>query len=424
MERKVTKLENCHVEVLVTVEEAAWKDAQKKAFEKLAQNVTVDGFRKGKAPEHLVRGKVDPMKVMDEAINHLLPSLYREVIEEEKLQPFAQPKVEISKVSDTELEVRFTVVVAPEVELGKYTGHEIGKEEVVVSAEELNEALTALQSQNASLVLKEGAAEMGDTVVMDFEGFIDGVPFDGGKAENHELELGSHQFIPGFEEALCGHKAEEEFDINVTFPENYAEQLKGKPAVFKIKLHEVKEKQLPELNDELAAQLKIAGVATLDQLKAHKEAELKRQKEVQAKRDYFDKLTSAIAKDSKIQIADEIIEGQVDHVIDDMKNNITQRGLTFEQYLQIVGQKEEDLRAQVRKDSEKEANTYFILKAVGEKENLEVSDAEVEFELSKLAANANKTLDEVKKILGNQVEDLRNNLYMKKVEDFLYDNNK
>ena len=423
MERKVNKLENCHVEVLVTVDEKAWKDAQEKAYDKLAKNVTVDGFRKGKAPAAMVRSKIDPMKAMDEAINSLLPNLYRDTIVEEKLQPYAQPKVEVTKVSDTELEVKFVITVAPEVELGQYTNHKIGKKEIEVSAEELNKALTELQSQNASLVLKEAEAALGDTVVMDFEGFVDGQAFEGGKAENHELELGSHSFVPGFEEQLVGHKAGDEFDIKITFPENYVENLKGKEATFKIKLHEVKEKQLPELNEELIKELNIAGVATLEQLKEHKQAELARQKEAEAKRNYFDQLTEAIAKDSKIQIPEEIVDDQVEHTLQEMVQRMQQSGLTLEQYLQIVGQSEEQLREKIKVDAAKEANTYFILKAVGEKEKLVVSEEEVEFELAKLADQYKMKVDEIKKALEKQMESFRSNLQMKKIEDFLYEHN-
>ena len=423
MERKVTKLENCHVEVIVAVDNKTWKDAQEKAYDKLAKNVTIDGFRKGKAPTAMVRSKIDPMKAIDEAINSLLPELYREAVVEEKLQPFAQPKVEITKVSDTELEVKFIVTVAPSVELGKYTGYNVGKKEVEVSEEELNAALTELRSQNASLVLKEAEAALGDTVVMDFEGFINDEAFEGGKGENHELELGSHSFIPGFEEQLIGHKAGDEFEIKVTFPENYVESLKGKDASFKIKLHEVKQKQLPELDEELIKELNIAGVATLEQLRQYKKAEIARSKEVEAKREFFDKLTEEIAKDSKIEIPEEIIDDQVEHVFQDMVNRMQQSGLTLEQYLQIMGQTEEQLRAKLRVDAQKEANTYFILKAVGAKEEVEITPEEVDFELAKLADQYKMSLDDIKKALERQMDEFKNNLYMKRVEDFLYENN-
>ena len=224
MERKVTKLEHSHVQVDVVVDEKTWKDAQEKAFNKLAENVTIDGFRKGKAPKNLVKARIDQMKVLDEAINALLPKIYEEILTKDQIRPFARPVVDVTKVSDSELEIKFVLVTAPEVELGAYKGLEIGKKAVKVTKKDLEEALEGTLKENASLVLKEGEAAMGDIVVMDFAGKINGELFDGGSAQNHELELGSHQFIPGFEEQLVGHKAGETVNVNVTFPENYTEE--------------------------------------------------------------------------------------------------------------------------------------------------------------------------------------------------------
>ena len=277
MERKITKLEHSHVQVDVVVDEKTWKGAQDKAFNKLAENVTVDGFRKGKAPKNLVKDKIDPMKVMDEAINALLPKIYEEILTEDKIRPFARPAVDVTKVSDTELEVKFILVTAPEVKLGAYKGLEIGKKAVKVTKKDIEEALEGTLKENASLVLKEGEAAMGDIVVMDFAGRINGELFDGGSAQNHELELGSHQFIPGFEEQLVGHKAGETVNVDVTFPENYTEELKGKPATFECKIHEVKEKKLPELNDEFVKELKVEGIETVEAFRARKEEDLKKQ---------------------------------------------------------------------------------------------------------------------------------------------------
>jgi trigger factor len=225
MERKVTKLENCHTEILVTVDEATWKEAQNKAFSKVAAKITVPGFRKGKAPANLVKDKVNQVEVMDTAINSLLPELYKEVLTEENIRPYAQPSVDVTKLSDTELEVKFVIVTAPEVELGQYTGLEVGKVAVEVTDEEVEKAVESTLAQSASLVLKEGAAAEGDTVVIDFEGRVDGEVFDGGTATNYELVLGSHTFIPGFEEQLVGKSAGEEVDVNVTFPHEYHEAL-------------------------------------------------------------------------------------------------------------------------------------------------------------------------------------------------------
>ena len=303
MERKVTKLEHSHVQVDVVVDEKTWKDAQEKAFNKLAENVTVDGFRKGKAPKNLVKAKVDPMKVLDEAINALLPKIYEEILTKDEIRPYARPAVDVTKVSDTELEVKFILVTAPEITLGQYKGLNIGKKAVKVTAKDIEEALEGARKENATLVVKENEAALGDTVVMDFVGKVDGVAFEGGSAENYELELGSHQFIPGFEEQLVGHKAGEDVLVNVKFPENYTAELKGKDATFECKIHEVKERKLPELNDEFVKELKIEGIETVEDFRNRKSEDLKRNKESEARREYMEKLIAEIAKNSKADIA-------------------------------------------------------------------------------------------------------------------------
>lgn len=424
MERKVTKLENSHVEVLVNVDEATWKAAQKKAFEKVAANITVDGFRKGKAPENLVKSRVDQVKVMDEAINSLLPEIYRDIVEVDGVKPFTQPKVDVTKLSDTELEVKFLIVTAPEVELGQYKGLEIGHSKVEVTEEEVNNALKAVQEQNATLAVKEGASELGDTVVIDFAGSVDGKPFDGGSATNYELELGSHSFIPGFEEQLVGHKAGEHVDVKVKFPENYVENLKGKEAVFACDIHEVKVKKLPELDEELIAELKIPNVKTVEELRAHKKNELLSSKEVNEKREYISKVVEAIAKASKIEIPQEIIDSQAAARKEDLINRMKQSGLTLEQYLQLVGQKEEELMAKLKEESVKDVTNFMVLETIAEKEHLEVSDADLDFEFAKMADQYSMKVEDVKKALQPQLEEFRNNLKMQKVEQLLAENNK
>ena len=401
MERKVNKLEHGHVEVLVTVDEKTWKDAQEKAFNKLAENVTIDGFRKGKAPKNLVRSRIDQMKVIDEAINALLPKMYQEIIEKDNVRPYARPQVDVTKVSDTELEVKFLLAVAPEVKLGKYKGLEIGKKEAKVTKKDLEEALESSLKDNASLVVKEDAAALGDTVVMDFVGKINGEAFEGGSANNHELELGSHQFIPGFEEQLVGHKAGEDVLVNVKFPENYTEELKGKDATFECKIHEVKAKKLPELNDEFVKELNIEGVSTVEAFRARKEQDLLRQKEVEARREYMSKLVEAIVKDSKLDIATEIIDSQIESRKEDMVKSIEQSGLKLEQYLQILGQTEEQFTEQLRAQAEKEVSEFVVLEEIGKAEGIEITDADLEFEYAKLADQYNMKVDDVKKALAN-----------------------
>jgi trigger factor len=424
MERKVTKLEHSHVQVDVVVDEKTWKDAQEKAFNKLAENVTIDGFRKGKAPKNLVKSRIDQMKVLDEAINALLPKIYEEILTKDQIRPFARPAVDVTKVSDSELEVKFVLVTAPEVKLGAYKGLEIGKKAVKVTKKDLEEALEGTLKENASLVLKEGEAALGDIVVMDFAGKINGELFEGGSAQNHELELGSHQFIPGFEEQLVGHKAGETVNVNVTFPENYTEELKGKPAVFECKIHEVKEKKLPELNDEFVKELKVEGIETVEAFRARKEEDLKKQKELEARREYMSKLIEEIVKGSKIDLADEIVENQVESRKEDMIKRIEQSGLTLEQYLQILGQKEEQFVAQLREQALKETKEYVVLEEIAKVEKVEITDADLEFEYAKIAEQYKMKVEDVKKALAANLGEFRNNLRMQRIDDLLYNENK
>ena len=423
MERKITKLEHGHVQVDVVVDQKSWKDAQEKAFNKLAEKVTVDGFRQGKAPRHLVEKKIDMMKVLDEAINSLLPKIYEEILTEDKVRPYARPQVDVTKVSDTELEVKFVLVTAPEVKLGQYKGLEIGKKAVKVAKKDVDEAIEATLKENASLVVKEGESVLGDTVVMDFVGTVDGVAFEGGTAENYELELGSHQFIPGFEEQLVGHKAGEKVEVNVTFPENYTENLKGKAAVFACTIHEVKEKKLPVLNDEFVKELKLQGVETVEAFRDHKQKELQRAKENEARREYMNKLLEAIAKNSEVDLAKEIVDSQVESRKEDMVKRIQQSGLKLEQYLQILGQTEEQFNAQITEQAIKEVTDYVILNEVGNAEGIEITEADLEFEYAKIADQYHMTIDEVKKALGNNLDEFRHNIRMQRIDDLLYNEN-
>ena len=420
MERKVTKLEHCHVEVEVVVDQPSWKTAQDKAFEKLAKNVTVKGFRPGKAPLNLVKEKIDPMKVMDEAINSLLPSIYSEVLKEEDIHPYARPQVAVTKVSDTELELKFTLVTAPQIELGQYKGLSVGKEEPTVSNDEVAAELLKVQEQNAMLLVKEGAAENGDIVVIDFVGEVDGKPFEGGTASNYELELGSHSFVPGFEDQLVGVKANEAKDVSITFPENYVENLKGKPAVFHVTVHEVKEKKLPELDDNLVKGLNIANVSTVEDLRRQKSAQLKIEKERSARNTYMNKLLEEIAKNSKIDIPEEIIETQVESMRKDAEARMAQSGLKLDQYLSIIGQTEEQYTESMKTQARKDATNYFILDAVGQKEEISVEDADLEFEYAKMAEQYKMKIDDVKKAIAPQLDSFRNNVKMNRIEDLLY----
>ena len=424
MERKVTKLEHCHTEVLVNVDKDLWKKAQDKAFNKLAANVTIAGFRKGKAPLNMVKKQIDQGRMFNEAINEVLNPVYQDILQNESIQPMARPSFEVTKLSEDELEVKVIIVTAPEVELGKYTGFAIGKEKAEVSEEDVEASLAELRKQNATIAPKDGQAELGDIVVIDFEGSVNGVPFEGGKAENHELELGSHSFIAGFEEQLVGSSAGIEVDVKVTFPDNYGpEEIAGKDAVFHCKVNEVKQKILPALDDEFVKELNMPNVETVLQLKDSRREQLLKQKENANKGAYLDKLIEEIKKESKFDIPDEIIADEAENRKKDLENRLAQSGLDVEQYLVITRMSQEDLDKQLKVEAEKGLESWLVLDTVGKKENINITEEEVEFELAKMGEQYNMSIDQIKQALGQQLGSFRNNLIMSRIENFLFDNN-
>ncbi|MBE6135731.1 MAG: trigger factor [Erysipelotrichaceae bacterium] len=425
MSRTVNKLPNAHVEVICPVDEKTWKDAQEAAFKKLAAKVEIPGFRKGKAPENLVRGKVNPGQVFDEAINAVLPKLYKAILEEEKIEPYAQPKVDVTKLSETELEVKFTITVSPEVKLGKYKGLEIGKTEVSVTDEELEADMKRLLDNSGTLVVKEGKSEKGDTVVFDFKGTVNGEEFEGGSAENYELVLGSNAFIPGFEDQLVGYEAGAHVDVKVKFPEQYTEELKGKDAVFACDIHEVKSRKPATLDEEFVKDQGIKGVETIDQLKEHQKNALLESKKANARSEYFNKLIDAIVKDSKLEIPEEIIDSQFQSRKEEFEGRMAQSGITKEQYLQIIGQSEEDLNKQLRANATREVTNYLVLEEIGRAEKLNtLTDEDLEFEFSKLAEQYGMKLEDVKKALTPNLGQFKNQVVMGRIENFLIENNK
>lgn len=423
MEKKITKLEQSKIEVLVTVEKDKWVKAQKDAFKKLAANVEIKGFRKGKAPAEMIKAKVDQGQVFDRAINALLQDTYRQVIAEEKLRPFARPVVDVTKLSDLELELKFTLVLAPEVTLGQYKGLHAEKKEAVVTDHEIEHAIEHLVEDNASLLVKEGEAHLGDTVVMDFEGFVDGKAFEGGKAENYALELGSKQFIPGFEEQLVGVKAGDEKEVNVKFPAEYTPELANKDASFKIKVHEVKEKKVAELNEELIKDLNLPNVKTIEDLKAHEKAKLLKQKESDVKRDYFEAIVKQIRADAKIDLAKEIIDGEIEAMEENMLKQVEQQGLTMEKYLQITGQTHEGLHEQMRGEAEENVRSVLVLEKIAELEKITVEEDEIEFELAKIADQYKMPLEEVKKVLKDSMDRFTADVRSRRIQEFIVNNN-
>ena len=423
MKRVVNKLEKSKVEVLVDVETATWKEAQEKAFKKLAANLSVEGFRKGKAPEHIAKKHIDQAKVMNEAINSLIQPCFEEVLKEEKLTPVARPSVNVTKISDTDLQLQYTIVCHPEVELGTYKGLDLEREKVSVSEKEIDAEIEKLLAQNADLVVSEEPAKIGDTVVIDFTGYVDGKAFEGGHAENYSLELGSNSFVPGFEDQLVAVKPGQEVDVNVTFPKQYVAELAGKPATFKVKVHEVKTKVVPELNEELIKGLNIPEVKDEAGLRAHEKAHLKAHKEEHATSHLLDAIVAKIVESSKVEIADEIVEEEVEGMKRNFEEQIKQRGLTKEQYYQVSGQKEEDVAKAMREDAIKNLRAIFVLEKIAETEKLTVTKEDVEKEFKTIADTYKMPVDQVKEILGKDMGRFEAQIRQRRIQDFLLEAN-
>ena len=411
-------------EVTVGLKGKKWTDAQEKAYLKLAKKVQVKGFRKGQAPINLAKSKINPGDMLDEAINSVIPELFSEVISEHKLKPLYRPNVNVTKVSDTEVEMNFRIICLPEVKLGKYKGIDIPADKVNVSAEEVKEETNRVLEENAELVVKEyeGAA-LGDTVVLDFKGYVDNKEFEGGAAENYSLVLGSNSFIPGFETQLVGAKAGDKVDVNVTFPEQYMKELAGKAAKFACKIHEVKTKKLPELNEEFFKSLNTSTVKDKATFDEYIKAKLILKKTQDAKSAQFNKVLQSIIDGSTVEMADEVLANETASVKEEMVNQMTQNGLTFEQYKEITGMDDEQLNKQFEEQAKDRLNQFLVLNKIAEVENLIVSKDEVNAYYENMAKAYNMKVEDVRKALESQESRLLQTLLTRKIEKFIEDNN-
>lgn len=427
MQRTLNKLENCRTEVVVTFEEAEWKTARADAFKKLAAKVEIKGFRKGHAPEQLVKERVSDMEVTNSALDVLLQKAYESALKEEGIVPVARPSADVKKLSDTECVVSIIIPTKPEITLGEYKNLDVEHKEVKVTDEELEEELKRRLADNAELVLKDDAAEKGDTVVIDFEGFVDGKAFDGGKAENHSLELGSGQFVPGFEDQLIGAKAEEQREVKVTFPSNYPEGLNDKDATFKVVVHEVKTKKVPELNDEFVADLDIKDVHNVEEYREFVKKDLLEKAEKNEKSRFFDALLDKIVANATVKIPEEFVNEEVENMFNNLKAQVEQNGLDMDAYFKITNSKEEDVKAKMAVDARKNIERFFVLDEVGKKEEIEVNDAAIELEIAKMAEQYGMPAEKIKEIVckdENAKARFAGDIRQNQIVTFLLNNNK
>ncbi|MBM6613935.1 trigger factor [Desemzia sp. RIT804] len=389
------------------------------AFNKVKGTLSVPGFRKGKVPRKVFNKMYGEEALYEDALNAVLPEAYEAALAETGVEPVDQPQIDVKSMETGKpWTIEATVSVKPEVQLGDYKGLEVPKQDREVTDEEVVENLESKRSAQAELVLKEEAAENGDTVVIDFEGFKDGEAFEGGKGENFSLELGSNSFIPGFEDQLVGKKAEDEVEVKVTFPEDYqAEDLKGQEAVFNVKVHEVKAKELPELDDEFAKDVD-EEVETLDELKEKVKKQLTEAKTASAEEAVEDAAIRKAVENATIEeLPHAMVHDEVHRQMESFLNNMQQQGVSPEMYYQITGTTEQDLHKQMEVDAEFRTKTNLVLEAVVEKENFEPSDEEVEEEIKNLSEEYGMEADAVRNALTPDM--LKHDISLKKAIDLI-----
>ena len=401
------------------VQKEEWETLKNEAFKKLNAKATIDGFRKGKAPRGVFE-KNYPGQIVMEAADIAIDKEYKRLIIEEKIMPIIEPNVNITKISDEELEVVYTFILEPEVKLGKYKNLGIKKEEVKVSKEEIQEQIDRLVKNYAELMIKEeGKVENGDITIIDFEGFKDGVPFDGGKGEDFDLEIGSNSFIPGFEEGMIGMSLGETKDLKLTFPNEYhAKDLAGKDVVFKVTVKEIKTKVLPELDKDFFDDLGMEGIYSKEDLEAHFEEELSHEKEHKVENEYINKLLETVRNNTEIDLEDEVIIEEAKSMYEDYMHNMSHYGITEEVYLQYLNTTKEKIVEDMKAEAEKRLKNTYILNAIIKEENIEATHEEAEAEIKKMAEEHGTTEEEVTKAVGG-LHNMMHELCVKKVIELM-----
>lgn len=405
----------------VTIDGEEWTKAVDKAFNKICRNVTIDGFRKGQAPKALLERRVSPEEREYQAVEDNANEWMRAALEENNLKPISQPQLKIDSVSPEKAELTFTFAVYPEVTVTEYKGLPYNLKDTEVKDEDVDAEIERMRKTYADLETVDGAAEKGDTVNIDYEGFKDGEPFEGGKAEGYNLELGSGSFIPGFEDQLIGAKAGEEKELHLTFPKDYAaEDLAGKDVVFKVKVNEVKRKVLPELNDDFAADVNMKDVKTVDDLKKAVRERLQDARTSQAEDAAENEMLDALRDKVQADIPDVMIEDEAQNMIQQLAQQLSQYGMSLSNYLQMMGKQADDFKKEYTDRAEKQVKIRLGLEKVAELENLEATDEEVAKAYDDLAQQYNMEADKIKGMISEEM--VKENLRNQKAFDFLKEN--
>jgi len=425
MSVKVENTENKNeVKLSFTIEAAKFDEAMKKVYVKTAKYFTIPGFRKGKAPMQMVEKHYGSEIFYEDTFNELVPEIYDAAIKENNIAAVSRPNIDVTQIGKGQ-DLIFTAVVQtkPEVKLGKYKGIELPKVEYNVSDKDVEHELGHMAEHNARLVtIEDRPVEKGDIAVIDFEGFLDGNPFEGGKAEKHELEIGSNTFIPGFEDQVIGMKIDEEKDLNVTFPEDYfSKELAGKPVVFKVKVHEIKHKELPKMDDEFAKD--VSEFDTLADLKNSIKEKIQKENDDKAKYETEDNAIKAVCDGVELEIPSGMIETEVDNMVKDVEQRLQYQGLTLEQYYALSGKPEAVMRDEMKETAEKNVKSRLVIEAIIKAEDIKPEDKEVEEKLKEMAKNYQKTEEEM--LQNTYLKDyITENMKVEKAIQFVIDNAK
>lgn len=400
-----------------------WVSALDATFKKKNKETKIDGFRKGAAPKDVYLKHFGIESLYMDAVDASISVAYKKVLDENKLVPVVEPKVDVTGISDSNVIFKFTIITKPEVTLGEYKNLKVKKEKVTVSDEEINHEIDHLREHLADVVVKEnGEVAEGDTAVIDFTGFVDGKELEGGKGENFPLEIGSHSFIPGFEEGLVGLKAGEEHTLELKFPENYIEDLKGKDVTFKVKVNEVKTRVLPDVNEDFFKDLGYEDIKTEAEIKAKIKEEIKHQKEHQADDVFVDKCLEAAAKNMKVDINEEIIDDEVHRMIDQYAQQLQMQGMNIDDYYKMTGTKEEDLHKMMAPEAEKRVKYRYLLEGIAEAEDLKFTEEEINNRAEEMASQFGVSKEELIKIYGS-MDIIEYDLKMHKALEILKENN-
>ncbi len=427
MSAKWEKQEGNQGVLTVEVAKEEFDKALDQAFKKVVKQVTVPGFRKGKVPRRIFEARFGVEALYQDALDIILPQAYQKAVEETGIEPVDQPEVDIEQLEKGKnLIFKAVVTVKPEVKLGEYKGLEIPAKDFSVTDEQVQEELERIRERQAELiVVEDGKLENGDLAVIDFEGFIDGEPFEGGKAENYNLELGSNTFIPGFEEQLVGMAKGEEKEIKVTFPEEYhVEELKGKEAVFKVKVNEIKRKKLPELDDEFAKD--VSEFETLEEFKADLRQKLEEQAKQEEENYKRDRVAEKAAEKAEIDIPQVMIDHEVEHMVQDFEQRLRFQGLDLDNYFKFTGSSMEQLKEQFKEDAEKRVRISLTIEAIGKAENIEVTEEDIDKELDKMAELYSQDKEQLKKVFQSQgsLDRIKTDIQFRKTLDFLVEHSK